>query len=199
MSTKKVFWHSRKVSLNDREKLNGHRACVVWFTGLSGSGKSSIACEVERILYDNGAHTYLLDGDYVRQGLSKDLGFSVNDRQENIRRIAEVAKLSFENGLITLISFISPFNQDRIFARSLIRKGFFVEVYVKCPLQTCMKRDTKGLYDRALKGEINDFTGLTQTYEEPETPEIVLDTEDLGVGESARKVVDYLINRKIIV
>jgi bifunctional enzyme CysN/CysC len=169
---------SSLVSKEERAKRNGHRAAVLWFTGLSGSGKSTIARMLERRLFDLGLRTFALDGDDLRQGLSGDLGFSGADRRENLRRAAEVASLAFEQGAIVLCSFISPFAADRDFARSLVPEGSFLEIYMACDVETCRKRDAKGLYARAARGEIPEFTGLSSPYEIPPNPEILADTRD---------------------
>ncbi|MEY4646155.1 MAG: hypothetical protein RLZZ596_2986 [Pseudomonadota bacterium] len=159
-----------------RETSNGHRALVVWFTGLSGSGKSTLANAVEEKLYKSGYRTFLLDGDNLRHGLCRDLGFSYNDRRENVRRVVETSKLMVESGTIVLVALISPFRYDRDLARSLFPEGDFIEIYCSAPLETCESRDVKGLYARARAGEIKDFTGITSPYEPPILPELVVDT-----------------------
>src|SRR5690606_19268668 len=184
-----TFWHEGAVTPEDRARVLGQRGVVLWFTGLSGSGKSTIAVEAERRLNKAGRAVYRLDGDNIRHGLNGDLGFSEADRDENIRRIAEVAALFRDAGLITLVSFISPFRRMREFARERIGADAFVEVYVKADIETCMKRDPKGLYQKALRGEIKDFTGISSPFEEPENPEIVLDT----VNESLDACVERLL------
>ena len=193
-----VYWHSYRVTKKDRQKIKKHKSAVVWFTGLSGSGKSTLANELELILNRKGIHTFLLDGDNIRHGLNSDLGFSPEDREENIRRIGEVAKLFVEAGLIVFVAFISPYRKDRDRARSLVEKGEFVEVYVKCPLEVVEKRDTKGLYKKARAGIIKDFTGVSAPYEEPEKPEIVLETDKLSIQESVNKIFNYLLENDII-
>lgn len=187
-----VVWHPHAVSRADREALNGHRACIVWLTGLPGSGKSTIANELARILHERDVRAYVLDGDNVRHGLNKDLGFSREDRVENIRRIGEVAKLFLDAGVIPVAAFISPFRADRDLARALVGKGDFVEVYVKCSLEKCRERDPKGLYRKAAAGKIADVTGVDQPYEEPVTPEIVIETDALTPAASAAKIAGYL-------
>ncbi len=169
-----VFWHHTTVRPEDREKLNGHRGLCLWFTGLSGSGKSTLANLVEAELLRVGIHTYLLDGDNIRHGLNAGLGFSAEDRRENIRRIGEVAKLFVDAGIVVLTAFISPFREDRQRVRELLPPGRFVESFVDCDPETCEARDPKGLYRKARAGEIADFTGISSPYEPPEAPEIKL-------------------------
>lgn len=171
------------VSAADRVQKYGQRGLVVWFTGLSGSGKTTIAIELEKRLFDQGRWVYRLDGDSLRQGINAGLGFSEADRRENIRRAAEVAKLFQEAGLIVLASFISPQREMRAYARSIVPAGAFFEVYVKASVETCAARDPKGFYQKALAGQIKDYTGIAQGYEEPEAPELVLDTEQLTLAE----------------
>ncbi len=182
-----------------RVRLNGHRPAVLWFTGLSGSGKSTIANIVERELHAQGAHTYMLDGDNVRQGLNRDLGFTDADRVENIRRVGEVAKLFVDAGVIVLCSFISPFRAERNMVRELVDAGEFIEIFVDTPLEECRRRDPKGLYARALAGKIRNFTGIDSPYEPPENPELVLVPSPLGAEEQARRVLEQLKVRRIIV
>lgn len=184
-----LSWRPGKVNRADRERLLKQRGLVIWFTGLSGSGKSTIAIEVEKELFKRGRIVYRLDGDVIRSGLNSDLGFTATDRDENIRRIAEVAALFQEAGLIVLVCFIAPFKAMRDFARKRAGVGGFVEVYVKADLATCAARDPKGLYGKAGRGEIVDFTGITSPYEEPENPELVVDTVALTVPEAAARVL----------
>ena len=193
-----VYWHSYKVTKEDRQKIKGHKPAVVWFTGLSGSGKSTLANELEYVLNKLGVHTFLLDGDNIRHGLNADLGFSPKDREENIRRIGEVAKLFVEAGLIVLVAFISPYRKDRNRARSLVSSKEFIEVCVKCPLKIAEERDTKGLYKKARAGVIKDFTGISAPYEEPVNPDIVIETDKLSVQASVGKLIDYLARKNII-
>ncbi|WP_134701435.1 adenylyl-sulfate kinase [Ammoniphilus sp. YIM 78166] len=193
-----IVWHSATVTKDDRQTLNGHKSCVLWFTGLSGAGKSTLANAVEKRLYELNKRTYILDGDNVRHGLNKDLGFSAADRTENIRRIAEVSKLFVDAGLISVTAFISPFREDRQVARDLLAPGEFIEVYVKCSLDECENRDPKGLYAKARKGEIPNFTGISSPYEEPLEPELVVETDLLSLEESVEKVISYLQYRNII-
>lgn len=193
MSTN-IVWHNTSVSHQDRIEHNGHKPAVLWYTGLSGSGKSTIANAVDRKLYERGCHTYLLDGDNVRHGLNKDLGFGDQDRVENIRRITEVANLFADAGLIVGTAFISPFIADRAQARE-IAGDRFVEVFVDTPLEICEQRDPKGLYKKARAGDIDNFTGISSPYEAPEAPEVHLRTDQLTVEQAADKVVDYLVGR----
>jgi bifunctional enzyme CysN/CysC len=186
------------VSRAEREVLNGHKPAVLWFTGLSGSGKSTIANLVERELHDRGVRTVLLDGDNMRHGLNRDLGFADADRVENIRRVGEVAKLFVEAGLVVICSFISPFKAERRMAKELFAEGEFLEVFVDTPIEDCIARDPKGLYAKALKGDIANFTGVSSPYERPETPDIVLDTRDGDAAACARRVVDSLAARAIL-
>lgn len=193
-----VYWHDNKVTREERQRIKGHSAAVIWFTGLSGSGKSTLANELEYRLNKLGIHTFLLDGDNVRHGLNSDLGFSPEDRAENIRRVGEVARLFWEAGIVVLVSFISPYRKDRRRARSLIDDGKFIEVYVKCPLEVAEQRDPKGLYKKARAGIIQDFTGISAPYEEPENPEIVVETDRLSIEESVEKIFNYLVEAGIV-
>ncbi|MFP6584679.1 MAG: adenylyl-sulfate kinase [Candidatus Hydrogenedentota bacterium] len=186
-----VVWHLGEVDRAKREALVGHKGAVLWFTGLSGSGKSTVANGVELALHEMGCHTYVLDGDNVRHGLNGDLNFSDEDRQENIRRIGEVSRLFSDAGVLTLTAFISPFRSDRALVRELIGDRF-VEVHVDASVEVCESRDPKGLYKKARAGEIKDFTGISSPYEEPENPEIVVDTGELSLGDSVSTVVNYL-------
>ncbi len=195
---KNIIWHDHSVSRAQKESLKGHKSVVLWYTGLSGSGKSTIANAVEQKLFELGCHTYLLDGDNVRQGLNKGLTFSDDDRVENIRRISEVAKLFVDAGIIVSTAFISPFQQDRNFARSILKSDEFVEIFVDTPLNVCESRDPKGLYKKARAGEIANFTGINSTYESPEHPDVILKTAVQTVEQSVMQVVDYLKIRCII-
>ena len=192
MSNQNIIPHLHKVSKKDRQENNGHPSKVVWFTGLSGSGKSTVAGKLEEELYKKGWHTYLLDGDNVRMGLNKDLGFSLEDRTENIRRIGEVSKLFVDAGVVVLSAFVSPLREDRDFVRSLFPKGEFVEVFVECPLEVCEQRDVKGLYAKARQGEIKDFTGISSPFEAPLKPEVVIHTATESLSASVEKLVKYL-------
>jgi len=196
--SKYISWHQHKVSKQDRSRIKGHKPCVIWFTGLSGSGKSTIANALEDALNRKGYHTYLLDGDNIRHGLNKDLGFSDEDRKENIRRIAEVAKLFVDAGLIVITAFISPFKEEREFARSLVEKDEFIEVFVDTPLKVCKQRDPKGLYKKAKEGKIKNFTGIDSPYEPPDAPEIHIRTERLTVQESVERIMRYLKEKGIL-
>jgi adenylylsulfate kinase len=193
-----IVWHDHRVTKAERRKLNNHSSCVVWFTGLPSSGKSTIASEVEYQLCTRGLRTYLLDGDNVRHGLNKNLGFSPEDREENIRRIGEVARLFVDAGMITFVAFISPYRKDRQKARKLLEDDEFIEVYVKCPVAICEQRDPKGLYQKAKKGEIKEFTGVSAPYEEPLDPEIVLETDRFSVVESVNKIIRHLEDKGLI-
>ena len=187
-----ITWHASHVSRDERERLLGQRGVTVWLTGLSGSGKSTIAVGAERELVRRGRLAYVLDGDNVRHGLNKNLGFSPADRTENIRRIGEVAKLFTDAGVIAMTSFISPYRADRDGVRALFADGDFVEVHVAASVETCEKRDVKGLYEKARRGEIPEFTGISAPYEAPERPELVLDTNRQDVEESVASLVGYL-------
>jgi adenylylsulfate kinase len=195
MSSKNIVKHEYKVSLSDREKIANQKACIVWFTGLSGSGKSSIANLVEQALLENSYKTYLLDGDNVRFGLNGDLSFSDEDRIENIRRIRELSKLMMDAGLIVLCAFVSPFRADREKLRKELGEERFFEVFVDCPLELCESRDVKGLYKKARAGLIKDFTGISSPFEQPLKPEITLNTKDLTIEESVEKVLSLLLQK----
>ncbi len=187
-----IKWHHGKITKEDRIKLMKQKGVTIWLTGLSGSGKSTIAVELEHALLENGHQAYILDGDNIRHGLNKNLGFSPEDRSENIRRIGEVAKLFTDANIITITAFISPYRQDRENARKLQKNGEFIEVYVKCPLEVCEQRDTKGLYKKARAGEVKEFTGISAPYEEPLNHEITIDTSKMPVEESTRAIIKYL-------
>ncbi|MCL4104766.1 UNVERIFIED_CONTAM: hypothetical protein GTU68_034205 [Idotea baltica] len=187
-----VTWHEHNVSSEERQKLNGHKGAVLWFTGLSGCGKSTISNAVDRLLHDRGIHTYVLDGDNIRLGLNKNLGFAPEDRKENIRRIGEVARLFCESGTIVLSSFISPYKEDRDRVREISGEGKFIEVFVDASLETCEARDPKGLYKKARAGEIKEFTGVNAPYEAPENCELHLDSNSKGIEELANEVIAHL-------
>jgi adenylylsulfate kinase len=187
-----ITWHAGHVTRSEREKLLKQRGVTVWLTGLSGSGKSTIAVGAERVLLERRRLAYVLDGDNIRHGLNKNLGFSPADRSENIRRIGEVAKLFTDAGIVTLTSFISPYRQDRDAVRAILAPGDFLEVYVAASLETCEARDVKGLYRKARAGEIPEFTGISAPYEEPEKPELVLDTNRQTVEESVGRLLGFL-------
>jgi adenylylsulfate kinase len=193
-----IVWHQTAITKEDRRKRNGHHSAILWFTGLSGSGKSTIANAVSKKLFDLGIQNYVLDGDNIRHGLNKDLGFSAADRTENIRRIGEVAKLFVDSGQFVLTAFISPFAQDRKLVRHLVEKDEFIEIYVKCPLEECERRDPKGLYKKARNGEIRDFTGIDSPYEAPVSPELTLETDHYTIDECANQVLAYLRDRNFI-
>jgi len=193
-----IHWHAGAVNREDRQKLNGHNSAILWFTGLSGAGKSTLANAVEEKLYQLGHRTYVLDGDNIRHGLCKDLGFSDKDRTENIRRIGEVAKLFVDGGVLALTAFISPFRSDRDAVRALVKEGDFIEIYCKCDLSICEERDVKGLYKKARAGEIPFFTGISSPYEEPLNPEIEVNTGAQSLDESVAQVIAALRARNII-
>ncbi|TVM00968.1 MAG: adenylyl-sulfate kinase [Candidatus Brocadia sp. WS118] len=187
-----IKWHHGKITKDDRTRLMKQKGVTIWLTGLSGSGKSTIAVELEHALLENRHQAYILDGDNIRHGLNKNLGFSPEDRTENIRRIGEVAKLFTDANIITITAFISPYRQDRDNVRKLLKEGEFIEVYIKCPLDVCEQRDTKGLYKKARAGEVKEFTGISAPYEEPLNPELTIDTSKMAVDESTRAVLNYL-------
>ncbi|RLS58087.1 MAG: adenylyl-sulfate kinase [Planctomycetota bacterium] len=193
-----ITWHDHRVSSADRQTLNGHKVAVLWFTGLSAAGKSTVANTVDHKLHARGIHTYILDGDNIRMGLNKNLGFNDADRTENIRRIGEVAKLFSDAGLIALTAFISPFKADRDQVRSLFKNGEFHEIYVNASLETCEKRDPKGLYKKARAGEMKNFTGIDSPYEAPENPELVLDANTRSIDELADDVIAYLASKGLL-
>lgn len=188
---KNIYPHEGKIKRTDRERLLGQRGATLWFTGLSGAGKSTLAVATEEALYEQGYLTYILDGDNIRSGINANLGFSPEDRTENIRRIAEIAKLFRDTGVINLSAFISPYREDRALARHLA-DGDFIEVYVDAPLDTCEERDPKGLYQKARAGEIREFTGVSAPYEAPEQPEIHVRTDSQSVEECVEQILHYL-------
>ncbi|MCM3585917.1 adenylyl-sulfate kinase [Mesobacillus maritimus] len=193
-----ITWHDSTVTKLERHAQNGHRSCVLWFTGLSGSGKSTIANAVSNELFRQRINEYVLDGDNIRHGLNKDLGFSEQDRTENIRRIGEVAKLFVDSGKVVTTAFISPFRSDRDQVRELFEAGEFIEVFVDCPLEECERRDPKQLYVKARRGEIKDFTGIDSPYEAPDKPEITIHSDQLSVEEAVEQVLTYLRDENII-
>ena len=193
-----IVWHSHSVSQRQRSELMGHQPCVLWYTGLSGAGKSTVANAVDLLLHQRGYHSYLLDGDNIRHGLNGDLGFSDRDRVENIRRIGETAKLFVDAGLIVSTAFISPFVADRQMVRQLVGSPAFVEIFVDAPLDLCERRDPKGLYKKARQGGIGNFTGIDSPYEPPLAPDIHIDTLLQTVEQAASQVVDYLERRRLI-
>lgn len=196
--SKNIFWHHGKLSDTDREKFLDQKGAVIWFTGLSGSGKSTVAREVEHALVENGINAYVLDGDNIRHGLNANLGFSPEDRKENIRRIGEVAKLFCEANVIALTAFISPYQADRDLARKLLKPGQFFEIFCDTPIEVCEGRDTKGLYKKARAGEIPEFTGISAPYEAPDKPELLLKTGEESLEESTRRVLNLLQESGII-
>jgi len=193
-----IVWHKSSVDRDSRSQQRGHGSAILWFTGLSGSGKSTLANAVNVALHNNGYSTYVLDGDNIRHGLCKDLGFSDRDREENIRRIGEVSKLFLDAGIIVLTAFVSPFRIDRNNARSLVGENDFVEIYCSADLGICETRDTKGLYAKARKGAIKDFTGISSPYEEPQSPELKIDTGNLEIDACVDMVTNLLVKKGII-
>ncbi|WP_322552517.1 adenylyl-sulfate kinase [Priestia megaterium] len=193
-----ITWHDAGITKEERRDQNNHHSFVLWFTGLSGSGKSTVANAVAKALFDKNIRNYVLDGDNVRFGLNKNLGFSAEDRTENIRRIGEVSKLFVDSGQVVLTAFISPFQEDRAQVREILEGNEFLEVYVECPLEECEKRDPKGLYKKARSGEIRDFTGIDSPYESPANPELTINTSTQSVEECVQTVIEYLANRKFI-
>jgi adenylylsulfate kinase len=187
-----IQWHAGAITRKERETLNGHRGFTLWFTGLSASGKSTLAVAIEEALYQRGCRTYILDGDNIRHGLNKNLGFSPQDREENIRRIGEVAKLFRDCGIINMTAFISPYREDRRVARELGKEGEFMEIFVDCPVEVCAQRDPKGAYKKAMEGIIKEFTGVSAPYEAPENPEIHLHTDKMTVEECVSVIMEYL-------
>lgn len=194
-----AVWHQSSVTRNRRQKLNGHRSAIIWFTGLSGSGKSTLAHAVEEELYQRGHRTFVFDGDNVRHGLCGDLGFSDSDRTENIRRVGQMAKLFIESGVIALTAFISPFRTDRQRVRMMVdHDEDFIEIWCECPLKVCEDRDVKGLYQRAHRGEILDFTGISSPYEEPENAELVINTSENDIPWCVEAIVQTLESRGVV-
>ncbi len=187
-----ITWHRPIITKEDKERLLGQKAFTLWFTGLSRSGKSTLAAEVEKRLYERGCLTFILDGDNIRHGLNRNLGFSPEDREENIRRNGEVAHLFTQAGIINMAAFISPYRSDRKKARDLAKEGEFIEVFCRCSLEACEKRDRKGVYKKARAGEISEFTGISAPYEEPENPEITVHTDRETIEEDVNKIISYL-------
>lgn len=198
MENNNLVWHNHKVTKTDRNNLNNHKSFVIWLTGLSGSGKSTLATAIEEKLFSKKIITYVLDGDNIRQGLNKNLGFSDEDRKENIRRIAEVSKLFVDAGTVVITAFISPFKEERALARNLVESGEFVEIFVDCSLEVCESRDPKGLYKKARSGQLKQFTGIDSPYEVPVNPELILNTSSHTVEECVKQVYDYLIKKELI-
>ncbi len=192
-ANKYIVWHKPTVSRQMRQAVNKHPSFILWFTGLSGAGKSTLAHYIEQALHEKGCHTYVLDGDNVRHGLCADIGFSIEDRRENIRRIGETSKLLIEAGIITISAFISPLQEDRDKVRALVAPGDFIEIYCDAGLDVCENRDVKGLYKKARAGLISDFTGISSPYEAPTNPELVVKTGDQTLEDCAKQVLDYLV------
>jgi adenylylsulfate kinase len=197
-SSKNITWHQSAVNKEDRYLLNGHKSCVLWFTGLSGSGKSTLANAVDMVLFQQDIKSYVLDGDNIRHGLNSDLSFGTEDRKENIRRIGEVAKLFVDSGLIVSSAFISPFLEDRELVRKMFHPGEYIEIFLKCPINVCEDRDPKGLYKKARKGEISNFTGISSPYEVPIEPEIIIESDKMTLDQSVDKIITYLKEKKIL-
>lgn len=197
MKDNNIVWHNYQVDKSSRVKLKDHQPCIIWFTGLSGSGKSTVANALEETLHANGVHTYLLDGDNIRHGLCGDLGFSEKDRQENIRRVGEVAKLMVDAGLVVLSAFISPSKAERDAIRSHVEEHEFIEVFLDTPFAVCEQRDPKGLYKKARSGELSQFTGIDSKYEKPDNPELTINTEQLAVTNSVERIMEELLKRKM--
>ncbi|OPL12550.1 MAG: adenylyl-sulfate kinase [delta proteobacterium MLS_D] len=199
MTADNLTWHPGAISRSDRETIKNHKGACLWFTGLSGSGKSTLANELEAALNARGVHTYILDGDNIRHGLNRDLGFTDAARTENIRRIGEVAKLFVDAGIIVLTAFISPFIRDRDFARNLMSEGDFIEIFVDADLATCERRDPKGLYTKARSGEIRDFTGIDSPYEPPLRPELTIrNNDDADIADNVRIITLFLEEKGIL-
>ncbi|MCI3194867.1 adenylyl-sulfate kinase [Bacillus sp. HU-1818] len=193
-----IVWHPTAVMKADRQKLNRHKSCVLWFTGLSGSGKSVMANAVDEKLYERGIQSYVLDGDNIRHGLNQDLGFRAEDRVENIRRIGEVAKLFVDSGQIILTAFISPFREDRKMVKEKFPREEFFEIYIKCPLNICEERDPKGLYKKARSGEIKHFTGIDSPYEAPLSPDLTIESDKISIADAADLIINELHTKGII-
>ncbi len=193
-----IVWHETLVSRNERNKTNKHRSGVMWFTGIPSSGKSTIAHHLEKELFDRGIRSYVLDGDNIRHSLNSNLGFTRKDRRENLRRIAEVSKLMVDSGIVVLAAFISPYKEDREYIRSIVGNEDFFEFYVKCSVEVCEKRDPKGHYKKAKAGVIKNYTGVSAPYEEPQEPNLILNTEKLDVGSSVQKILEFLDRKKFM-
>jgi len=198
MEQNHIVWHDVLITRADRNRLNNHKSGLIWLTGLSAAGKSTIALAVEKELYDRGIRTYVLDGDNVRHGLNSNLGFSPEDRKENIRRIGEVAKLMADAGVLVLTAFISPYREDRDMVRKLFDGDHFAEVFIKCSLEECEKRDPKGLYKKARAGVIKNYTGVSAPYEEPDNPELTVDTECCDIDGAVRQVLEFLSEKRFL-
>ncbi|HXX57054.1 MAG TPA: adenylyl-sulfate kinase [Thermodesulfovibrionales bacterium] len=195
---KHLYWHSHSVTVKERRESYNYVSCVLWFTGLSAAGKSTLANALCQRLHLMGVKSYVLDGDNIRHGLNKNLGFSPEDRKENIRRIGEVAKLFVDAGVIAMTAFISPYREDRDNVRALLKEDEFIEIFLRCPIEECERRDPKGIYKKARTGEVKEFTGISAPYEEPAHPEIILDTDKLTLEEAVEAVMRYLIQNEYI-
>ena len=193
-----VEWQSFEVSRTARKTTKGHSSSIIWLTGLPASGKTTIARELEKNLHHMGLHTYILDGDNMRHGLNSDLGFSKENRRENVRRVAEVAKLFLDAGIIVICAFVSPYRDDREAARRLVEESEFVEVFVKCPLEVCMDRDPKSMYKKAVTGKMKTFTGVDDPYEEPVSPEIIIETNEVSLTEGVNEIIQNLKENGVI-
>lgn len=193
-----ITWHHSIITKEDRERLLGQKGVTLWFTGLPQSGKSTLATELEKRLYEKGYLTYILDGDNIRHGLNKNLGFSPEDREENIRRIGEVANLFSRAGIVNMTAFISPYRRDRQNARKLAKEDEFIEIFCKCSLEVCENRDTKGLYKKARAGKIPEYTGISAPYEGPENPELIIETDKVTIEEGVAKIISYLQKNEIV-
>lgn len=193
-----IHWHPGAINRADRERMKGHRGFTLWFTGLSASGKSTLASALEEALFERGYHTYILDGDNIRHGLNNNLGFSPEAREENIRRIGEVAKLFRDAGIINMTAFISPYVRDRQLARQMGESNDFIEVFVDCPAEVCEGRDPKGMYKKAREGLIKEFTGVSAPYEVPEHPEIHLRTDEMSVEQCVQRILEYLVRNGLV-
>ncbi|MEA3314786.1 MAG: adenylyl-sulfate kinase [Campylobacterota bacterium] len=199
MNLKNIVWHNHQVTKELRASKSFQKPCILWFTGLSGSGKSTIANALENLLFENDNYTYLLDGDNIRHGLNKDLGFDDKSRVENIRRVGEVAKLFIDSGLIVLTAFISPFKKDREIVSNLVEKNEFIEIFIDTPLKVCESRDPKGLYKKAKDGKIKNFTGIDSPYEAPINPTIHIKNDNLSIKKASEQIINYLINNNYII
>lgn len=196
--TENVIWHETMVNRSERNRMNKHRSGLIWFTGLSASGKSTICHHLEKALFDRGIRSYVLDGDNVRHGINSNLGFSREDRKENLRRIGEVSKLFVDAGIVVLAAFISPYREDRHYVKTTVGEDSFFEAYVKCPIDVCEKRDPKGLYKKARAGIIKNYTGIDSPYEEPEHADLVLDTDELDVEECVTSILKFLEEKRFL-
>ncbi|RJR39521.1 MAG: adenylyl-sulfate kinase [Desulfobacteraceae bacterium] len=197
-SSADIYPFQPSIFCSDRNLLNGHRSALLWFTGLSGSGKSTLAHALEARLFEMGVRSYVLDGDNIRTGLNRDLGLGPEDRKENVRRIAEVAKIMVDAGILVFAAFIAPYRDGRKFVRELMNSAFYYECYVRCPLEVCESRDPKNLYKRARAGQIDNMTGIDSPYEEPESPELIIDTARFSIDQSVGRVVDFLHTQKVL-